>query len=46
MTKLDELKAALDAAYAALDAAYAAAADWDAAWDAYHEELEKQDDKT
>jgi hypothetical protein len=43
MTKLEELKAALDAAGLAYDAAYY---DYDAAYYAYHEELEKQDDKT
>jgi len=50
MTKLEELKAALDAANAVYDAApYAAAYDalaaYDAAWLAYCEELEKQNDE-
>jgi len=57
MTKLEELKAAHDAAEAACAAAYAAADDaWDAAtqdawnaaraaWDAYEAELKKQEEK-
>ena len=43
MTKLEELRAAYDAKVDATNAAYDAA---DAAWLAYCEELEKQDDKT
>ena len=50
MTKLKELRAAYDAAYDAAadayDAYYAADAYSAAAWLAYREELEKQDDKT
>ena len=50
MTKLEELKAASDAAYDASDAAYvayvAAEAAWDAAYEAYQDELKKTKEQT